>query len=193
MRARPGAVGAQRPLPEHHRIGGLEDFQRRDRRGRDRRVAVVEPVASMLPPWPPPKNENITQRCRSRPVPASDKRVDGAVGVGRPSPFGRGLRHRRRRPRRSCAGWSRCSRPRVSGTPRREASPRARGPRPAQHAGIGGQVGEDVLDRDVAGGDRRGPGDVDRPGAVTGAEPRNPAPSGRRRSPAPRGSSAARR
>src|SRR5581483_4785726 len=49
MAAGPAAVRAQRPLREHHRIGGFEDLHRRDRRGGDRRVAVVESVALGVP------------------------------------------------------------------------------------------------------------------------------------------------
>ncbi len=45
MLARPGGVRPQRPLREHHRIERLQDFHRRDGRGRDRIVAVVEAVA----------------------------------------------------------------------------------------------------------------------------------------------------
>src|SRR5262249_26992014 len=39
------AVGAQRPAGEQHRIGRFEDLDRRNARGRDRRVAVVESIA----------------------------------------------------------------------------------------------------------------------------------------------------
>jgi hypothetical protein len=158
----PGAVGAQRPLPEHHRVGRLEDFHRRDRRRRDRRVAVVQPVAFDASAMAAAEEAEHDPALPVRAFARQRQRVDRAVGVGHDPP-GRGLRrggedhvdhpqdglgiaaHRR---------GNSAARSDPSGT-RTSIGP--------HDACIGRQVGEDVLDRDIGRGDRRRQGDVDRP------------------------------
>jgi len=148
-------IRAQRPLREHHRIQRLQDFRRRNGGGRDRVIAVIQSIGFRI------AAEATTEKTEHHPATAvlapagKRQRVDGsersAVGALR-SDFRKRAEHRvddaqdrlgvaANRPRR---GDSEQRGVRDHEFDRRQAS------------GIGRHVGEDVLERDIAAGDRGG-------------------------------------
>src|SRR5215469_5555276 len=101
-------------------------------------LAWLSPSDCGLPPSPPPKNENITQRPPSGRWPAIESAlmVPKGPAVARAGPRRRGAKYRR-------VGHHKRDRP--------------------QAARIGRHAGEDVLERHVAGRDGGGARDVDWP------------------------------
>ena len=93
MPAVAGRVGPQRPLREAHRISGLQDLQRRNRRRGDRRVAVAQAVARAMAAVAAAEEAEhdpaLPLARRVAAVAGDGQRVDGAVGLGRA--LGRGL------------------------------------------------------------------------------------------------------
>ena len=73
MHSRARAVGPERPLGEGDGIGGLEDLDRRNRRHRDRIVAVIEAVRLRIAPEAAAEEREHHPGLSGRPaLPASD-------------------------------------------------------------------------------------------------------------------------
>ena len=148
-------IRAQRPLREHHRIQRLQDFRRRNGGGRDRVIAVIQSIGLRI------AAQAAAEKAEHHPAPAvlapagKRQRVDGgkrrAVGALR-GDFGKRAEHRvdDAQDRLGVAA----DRPRRGDSEQRGVRDHEFDRR--QAAGIGRHVGEDVLERDIAAGDRGG-------------------------------------
>jgi hypothetical protein len=162
MCARTGAVGAQGPLGEHHRIGRLQDFDWRDGRSGNRVVGVAQPIGLRIAAKAAAKEREHHPAATVCPMASDRERIDGAERAGGcPRRVRLGQRAQHSADESEDGFRVACDRPRRGGAEHRGV--RYHKSDWPQAARIGRHSGEDVLERHVAGGDGGGPRDVDRP------------------------------
>ena len=164
MAAGAAAVGPERPLREDHGIGRLEDLYGRDGGSGDGRVAVIEAVAFGMAAMPAAEEGEHHPAPAVTAVSCERQRIDRAIGAA-VAAFGRDLGEGAEHHVDDAQDGLGIAADRLR---RGDIEERRRGNDEGdgiEHAGIGGHVAEEMLQRDIAARHRRRIGDIDRPGA----------------------------
>ena len=157
-------IRTKRPLREGHRIGGLENFQRRNGGSADRRVAVVQPVPFRVAAMAAAEEREHDPTAAIAAMPGQRQRVDRAIGTAI-DPFRRDMLEGLEHHIDQAKDGLRVAAHRLWRGDTEEAVLRNDEFNRLQDAGIRRHIGEDMFQRHIGGGDGRRARDIHRTGA----------------------------